>query len=388
MPIHFSTTFRCTPHFVIYSDLEESLNGHRIYDALDEVNATIQATNPDFELYRQMHELNASGDAIPESMGADKKAWKLDKWKFLPLMDKALRTRPQAKWFVFVEADTYLVWSNLLLWLARFDPDRPLYIGGQSVIGDQEFAHGGTGFIISQPALVKITQNRADKIAAFDDLTAKEWAGDFVLAKAFRAVGMGLTASWPILQGETPFTLDYTGHHWCFPVVSYHHMDAAWIERMWEFEQSWIGEAVGSSFFLVAPIVTSYFSSLEPLLTKQHPQSEQVREPIRHRDVFDHFVAPPISAAPEKTAWHNLSPDAEPDFSPDTPDGCRAACRARDDCLQYLYSPGKCQTSKVVRLGAATDDDGVTSGWMEDRIKAFRERMEPCTRDWIVTGKG
>lgn len=152
LPIHFSTTFQCIKHYAIYSDMAEEINDHHVYDALDEVDEEIKRTNPDFELYRQTQEYRANGEGVAELFdkeGTYKKAWKLDKWKFLPLMDKALRMRPRSKWYVFIEADTYVVWSNLLEWLTKFNPEEPLYIGGQSFMGSVEFAHGGTGFIVS-----------------------------------------------------------------------------------------------------------------------------------------------------------------------------------------------------------------------------------------------
>jgi len=253
LPIHFSTTFHCIKHYAIYSDMAEEINGHHVYDALDEVDEEIKRTNPDFELYRQTQEYRANGEGVAELFkreGTSKKAWKLDKWKFLPLMDKALRMRPRSKWYVFIEADTYVVWSNLLEWLTKFNPEEPLYIGGQSHMGSVEFAHGGTGFIVSNPALRMVMEKRASNLQEWDKLTTERHAGDSILAEAFKAANISLTRSWPILQGETPYTLDYTENHWCFPVVSYHHMPSSWIKLMWNFEQSWISTMV-SSFFSI-----------------------------------------------------------------------------------------------------------------------------------------
>jgi hypothetical protein len=83
--------------------------------------------------------------------------WKLDKFKFLPMVYKALRQMPQAKWVVFVELDTYPMWSNLLDYLSKFDANTPHYIGKQMFIGDVLFAHGGSGFALSAPAMRKVT---------------------------------------------------------------------------------------------------------------------------------------------------------------------------------------------------------------------------------------
>jgi hypothetical protein len=141
---------------------------------------------------------------------------------------------------VFVEADTYILYSNLLMWLGHLRSNQMHYIGCQSWIADQVFAHGGTGFVVSHAALKKLTEVLAIHKKDMERMTKDEWAGDLVLAKAFKTIGVTLTQSWPIFQGETPATLDYTARHYCYPVVTYHHVDAEWIRFLWDFEQTWM----------------------------------------------------------------------------------------------------------------------------------------------------
>lgn len=131
LPAHFNSTFRCTPHYAIFSDLEEEIHGHAIHDTLDEIPEDTKQGNPEFRFYDKMRELRADGINLGELGNEDVRhaAWDLDKWKFLPLMKKALETRSESKWFVFIEADTYIVWSNLLQWLKLFDHTQPYYIG-------------------------------------------------------------------------------------------------------------------------------------------------------------------------------------------------------------------------------------------------------------------
>ncbi|KAK7530739.1 uncharacterized protein J3D65DRAFT_639395 [Phyllosticta citribraziliensis] len=249
VPVHFDTTFRCIPNYVIYSDLEESINNVAIHDALANFSEPIKATNQDFHFYYKQRKYRAEGqnvsDLVATTAGRDR-AWNLDKWKFLPLLEKALAHSPQAKWFVFIEADTYLVWSNLLRWLEQFDPEKPLYIGGQNWMGDTKFAHGGTGYIVSRKALRMAVDEYTKSRERWDEQTASEAAGDCLLAKLFNSVGIGLTETWPITQGETPFSLDYTSRHLCYPVVTYHHMPPDWVRAMWKFEQIWFSQAVST----------------------------------------------------------------------------------------------------------------------------------------------
>ncbi|KAF2091821.1 glycosyltransferase family 31 protein [Saccharata proteae CBS 121410] len=354
LPVHFNTTFRCTPHFAIFSDLEEELNGYQVEDVLSDVDDTIKWTHPDFKFYRELQRYKAQGRDVEELIAGNyERAWNLDKWKFLPMMEKALHARPEAKWFVFVEADTHLVWSNLLQWLRLMDPSKPHYIGGQNWVGGQQFAHGGTGFIISIEALQLVVEKREGDVGYFDEMTMTEWAGDLILAKALKTVSIGLTGAWPILQGETPYTLDYTENHLCYPVVTYHHVPAEWVVKLWEFEQGWM---------------------------EQTPRAQ-----ILHRDVFAHFIQPQIQG--EKAEWDNMSGDFQLMLNEGTLEDCRQLCKSQADCVQYAHMPGLCHTSKVVRLGTAKEsDNGIssTSGWMTDRVDNLLQSVEPCKQDWIV----
>ncbi|PMD31727.1 glycosyltransferase family 31 protein [Hyaloscypha variabilis F] len=56
LPVHFNTTLRCAPHFTIFSDMEEYIEGHHILNALDEVNPDIVASHPDFDYYHLRQE--------------------------------------------------------------------------------------------------------------------------------------------------------------------------------------------------------------------------------------------------------------------------------------------------------------------------------------------
>ncbi|KAK8170512.1 hypothetical protein BC567DRAFT_256907 [Phyllosticta citribraziliensis] len=358
VPVHFDTTFRCIPNYVIYSDLEESINNVAIHDALANFSEPIKATNQDFHFYYKQRKYRAEGqnvsDLVATTAGRDR-AWNLDKWKFLPLLEKALAHSPQAKWFVFIEADTYLVWSNLLRWLEQFDPEKPLYIGGQNWMGDTKFAHGGTGYIVSRKALRMAVDEYTKSRERWDEQTASEAAGDCLLAKLFNSVGIGLTETWPITQGETPFSLDYTSRHLCYPVVTYHHMPPDWVRAMWKFEQIWFSQAGKSAI-------------------------------LRHRDVFNHVVAPQLVQA--KSDWDNLSGDNEEVVVyQGGPDSCRQACQSRADCVQWHYNPASCKTGNVIKLGAnessAAPVENV-SGWMLDRVAKYVRQVEPCTQGWIT----
>ena len=52
--IHFNTTLRCVPNYVIHSDDAEIIDGHEIHDVFQDVNKTLIATEPAFAPYRHL----------------------------------------------------------------------------------------------------------------------------------------------------------------------------------------------------------------------------------------------------------------------------------------------------------------------------------------------
>jgi hypothetical protein len=256
VPIHFDTTFRCAPDYLLFSDYEEEIAGHPVYDCLRNVDEEIKNTHPDFELYnrllKQGRQTLAADELSGWTTGTDSnignvgnQGWRLDKWKFLPLVDEVLQKRPDSKWYFFMEADTFLMWSNLLRWVKHLDHTKPYYIGGQMQIGPVIFAHGGAGFLVSNPALKILSDYRSTRIKQLDRFTSDHWAGDCVLGKTMQDAGVPLLWSWPSIQNERLSVLDhaadvYGKRLWCHPPVTYHHMNAEAVESIWEFEQNWI----------------------------------------------------------------------------------------------------------------------------------------------------
>jgi hypothetical protein len=226
LPIQIQTTFKYVSNVVIFSDLEQEFQGLHVHDALDELDNRIGVDNisdPDCVYHRQLHETYHSGmDLDKMDRGA---AWRIDRLKNLPMLIKSYHMKPGAKWFVFIDADTYVLWENLLSWLGRINPNRQLFFGSQ-VDGAYGlvFAHGGSGYIISRPAarlLIEESKKKADK--HFNDAKT-DCCGDAALALAFSDHGLRLTKSWPAIQGDSLPGLGFDLDHWCFAPITFHHM--------------------------------------------------------------------------------------------------------------------------------------------------------------------
>lgn len=260
--VHLSTTLRCFPNYLIFSDHQEDYYGERVLDALADVNPYIQANNPDFELYRRLRqggrasldssELAGPPDTFASMTGkTENPGWKLDKWKFLPMINKTLHERPDMNWYIFIETDTFLLCSMLQQYLATQDPAELVYAGSQTFSAGVLFAHGGSGFVVSQPAMRKVVEHYVAHKSDIEQFTDRHWAGDCVLGKAFTDSGVPFTNTWPAFQGDYPGLVPYaqaddspvpdeSSRVWCHPAISYHHMSPAMTHGLWHFEQSWM----------------------------------------------------------------------------------------------------------------------------------------------------
>ena len=258
LPVQLNTTLSQVPDFAIFSDMEQEFHGQHVIDVLADVSDEVKRSNKDFDYYMKLkeHGLGSFTEAEmakwPGQEGGRKgnkanPGWKLDKWKFLPMAAKAFEMRPKARWFVFIEADTYVLWPNLARWLATFDASRRHYIGRKLSLGETKFAYGGNGIAISAPAMREITELRARNLEEYDNLTAKKWAGDAILGTLMQDAGIKLKGERAMLSGNAPSAIDYAvqekkGRLCSFSPVSFHHITPAEISITWATEQKLLSE--------------------------------------------------------------------------------------------------------------------------------------------------
>ncbi|KAJ5121579.1 uncharacterized protein N7515_009540 [Penicillium bovifimosum] len=362
VPVHLRTTLRCVPHKIIVSDFEEAIAGIQTHDVIRNVSDTLKQSNQDFALYNRARsggrQALTSQDHTKVTNGPsgmkDNPGWKLDKWKFLPMIHTARRAQPDAKWFVFLEADTYPIWPNLLGWLANFDPEDRLYLGNQMQIGTALFAHGGSGFVLSHAAIHAVADFHQLHTDEWDEITNREWAGDCVLGMALAAAGVGLTWSWPHVTTQSVWEQDmlhenYGKKPWCHAPFTFHHMTPADVDRFWEFEQQWF-ERTNSNV-------------------------------LTYSDIFRNLIRPTL--ADNLDNWDNFADigEGKEDYhGPTTPASivaCADYCAADPECVQYRLTPdSRCTTSKTVLRGKPRP--GMRSGTMLWRVDAAVQHMEKC----------
>ncbi|ODM18527.1 hypothetical protein SI65_06399 [Aspergillus cristatus] len=357
VPVHFQTTLRCVPNYVVFSDHDEEIAGVRVHDALRNMpDENLKQSIPDFNIYNRIRAMGRAGlaqedfsDVANSALGKpDNPGWKLDKWKFLPMAMGTYKYKSDAKWYVFMEADTYFVWGSLLAWLEHFNPEDPLYIGTETQIADVIFAHGGSGFIVSNPAMKRVVDEYSVKSNEIHAYTAGHWAGDCVLGKILLDVGVPLHFSWPMLQNTAvaeldEFSPDFYRRPWCYPAVAFHHLSALDIQSLWEFEQ------------------------------KRYKESRKTL--LLHGDVFKERIYPELSS--DRSYWDNLSTE-EHSVAIDTYEDCQALCATAPQCAQFTFRAGRCYTNKTPKMGHSSAD--ASSGWIMKRVDAMLASAPKCRR--------
>lgn len=250
LPIHFLTTLSCNNDSILFSDMEMNVAGHEVHDSLDEIAEEIMKDNSDFDLYRQLQEYHRLHED-PRPLKAGANGWNLDKYKFIHMLLKTYKYRSDVPWYVFIEADTALIWDNLRTFLDKYDPTKPYYIGSPTYL-DIEFAHGGTGYVISGAAMKTAVGKHLDIDQKYDKEVHGICCGDAMIGRVLLDEQIKLTKAWPIFNGEKPLTLPFSKSHWCQPVITMHHLTAQEVSQVWNFERD--RKAKGITVWLPLPL--------------------------------------------------------------------------------------------------------------------------------------
>jgi hypothetical protein len=357
LPAHFFTTLRCVD-FLLYSTVHQNIGPYTVHDALANVSDARRAKHRDFELYDKLQSAqNFVSDLHSITEDNDHN---LDKWSIIPHVIDAYRQQPNKKWFVFIESDTYLSVSNMLPWLAKLDPEQDLFAGAQVMIGDVELAHSGSGIILSQTTVSRLAEQAKTRTETWEDMVGASCCGDKILAQALKEINVTLHRSFPMIQGETPFSLDWSERHWCRTAMTWHRMTPPTLDMLWQFESSWVLER-----------------------SKDGPGSAP---PMLFRDYFQTFLVPLLRTTHNRTNWDNLAnsltytDSSGGQFAHYSFSSCRAACDLRPSCVQYAWEPNKCRLGTVVRLGEQVKSDKrMMSGWNSQRVERFGARVDACT---------
>ncbi|XDG03594.1 hypothetical protein ABKA04_003209 [Annulohypoxylon sp. FPYF3050] len=389
IPIQLLTTLRCLPDFLMFSDMEQDIAGYHIYDSLDDVVPEVMNGNKEFNLYRRQKACVVDQQSCISNgnLGGGFDGWILDKYKNVHIAEKTYKLRPDYDWYLFIDADTYVLWNNLAQWLHELKSlpkEERYYIGSVALTNDFRFAHGGSGYILSQSTMREFVGNNSGVANQYDMKAKESCCGDVVLALALNeTIGLGVKYAWPTINGENPYTIPYSSREWCHPLVTMHHMNTEEVSSFWRFE-------------------------------KQFYESNETSYPtLRFKDIYHEFVAPKLKS--KRNDWDNMSDDVvylDPNrgerFLPwqrerdrlkklqyqlHVPDiemnayksfeDCGKLCKSVNNCFQFTYHAGACIYSRSFKLGKPTmktdkEEDRWISGWEVERIQKWVEEQGQC----------
>lgn len=369
LPVHLSTTLSHAPNHLFFSDHEQRIAQYKIQNALDQVSPDTIEGNKDFELYEVQNEFMALGQS-PEYLGL-KGGWDLDKYKNIHMMKKTWEQRPNAKWYLFVDADTYVMMAGMLYYLRSLDHTKPLYLGDAYEINNLKFGQGGTGYVISHGAMKAVMESEPNMPRNHEAMAKDNCCGDYVLGEVMKEHGITLSETYPNFCGEGPGRIGFLPKNHCQPVVTLHHMLPSEISDMWTFER----HVAGPGRYVLM------------------------------QNIFEHFVWPYVVS--NRTAWDGMSPihgwpvDIPTTiFDGDKKKGlskqekmdilwafCERTCKEKgeDECMQFqIEGEAKCRHYDGMAMGYAIpstreDRDDFRSGWLVDRIEKTIRNIQ-CTQ--------
>ncbi|PVH71938.1 glycosyltransferase family 31 protein [Cadophora sp. DSE1049] len=355
IPVQLETTLRCVPleNVLWYSDMAQKVGGHQLDDALDQIAPSVKDGNLDFDIYRKQQELQdpvkvvSLLKAMKHPDDEDQlAAWSLDKYKNIHIIEKSWNARPHADWYIHIDADTYVLWPSFMAWIRKLDPSKKSFLGSMACLKELQFAHGGSGIVVSRAATEDLVVANNGTAALWDPRIAGNCCGDAILAEAFKEIGMPVMNAWPSINGESPSTIRFESSNWCQPIVTLHHISAVDAQRLRSFEDSRRDKS--------APVL--YSELFADLVWDMIPDSLENWD-----NMSDGVTVPNITSAAE----------------------CARACERDGHCLQSLFNGEECKlgTTKITfgeKYDPENDEKTWQSTWNKKRIAAWVAKQSRC----------
>ncbi|KAF2770276.1 hypothetical protein EJ03DRAFT_270778 [Teratosphaeria nubilosa] len=367
---HLETVSACLgDSLLISSDLDERINGHQVSDVLSDLRTDFINANEVLRGYRIQKALAGNDTLSFESLAqADVQGWRSDKFKFLPQISRTWRMRPEKRWYVFFEDDTYIVWDNLFRLLSNLAPNHAWYLGSPAPgARDTWMAYGGAGYILSREAMRRLVQHDFNAQGVFlGSKLSERWegqmesdsCGDSVLGLALHEdARTSLSGLWPMIQPHPVHGIPFGDDYWCQPVITMHKnslVDMAGLRR-WEESR------------------------------------RDTTRPLLYADFVDYLNLTELTAREDwvNSDWRGYQASARSAHA--SFNACGRACAADPNCFQWTYHLRSCQLSPAFRLGQAKSpgiemwrsDEEKASPWTSDELRYFAGWNRDRIRRWV-----
>ena len=232
------------PSLDIIDILENSTSELKSYDPLAHDFYLEQKNSIQAPLYQTTELLPTDPLPLEVDTNGLTPAWRLDRWKFLPMLLHAAKT-PSFDWYVYMEDDTFIFWSTLLNFLKKLDPHQVAYYGAFSGQGNSTFAQGGSGIAFSSALMQKLfsknqgTEAHKLTLDRYGNLTANTCCGDMALGAILRDYGVQVNGGEYGEYGfrpEPPWHTRFIGEIMCKPIYTFHHLHAQDVAELWALQ--------------------------------------------------------------------------------------------------------------------------------------------------------
>ncbi|KAK9489812.1 hypothetical protein V1508DRAFT_25031 [Lipomyces doorenjongii] len=343
-PIHIATTLPQLPHFAIYSDVPDIVAGTPIIDILANTKRTTKESSQ-FETYRQQQAQLAEHANVELTEAGITDGWQLDKYKNIPMVAHGYRAYPTAKWYIFMDADTYILWPNMMRWSSSINHEDMLYMGLVTYLGGKRFR-----LCTVDPAWLCL-------VRLLGRLLARNLAWQMNMKSTRKVIVAVIISCLMLFVIEVPFpccpgrTTGFKNENWCKDVVTFHHLTAHDIEKLYEFERKYPRDYPILSKDVYHEFVCLIFVTTAKMVGITWQTSENIRITVRR-----------IQKGPQVTAYNSY-------------DNCSTGCQGWEECMQFRYRPGYCGLSNEIRLGLKhmDGDNSFSSFWRLDRIRQLRK---------------
>ena len=173
-------------------------------------------------------------------------AWTLDKYKNIHIVEKLWELEHDMDWYFLIDADTYVIWSNLIRWLPSLDVSKKAFYGANMFISSKRFTHGGSGTVLPKASVYDFVVTHKGTASRWEARTQYECCGDYMLDTALLEYGNVLTDIYPSISGQKPVITpySYSEAYWCQPTVTMHHFNASEMTDFDGFERSRLNQTV------------------------------------------------------------------------------------------------------------------------------------------------
>ncbi|OAA63205.1 hypothetical protein ISF_05081 [Cordyceps fumosorosea ARSEF 2679] len=374
IPTQLMTNLKCVPNYEIWSDMEQSIAGQHIFDALTDVLPAVKA-HDDFDIYHHQAKCPIDQEHCNKGYDTANKGWSLDKYKNIHIAESNWANHSRFDWYFYIDADTYVSWPTLVEWFKRLDPTKPVYFGSVALLAGFPFGHGGSGYAVSNAGMKKMFDGK-DKVAnKYDEKATTTCCGDYLFAYAIKEEAqLDVQNMFPTINGEKPYSMPFYDGHWCQPIITMHHAASEEIDELDKFERN-------RRFKSPVLIKDVFRDIIQPKLRDSHDNWDNLSDDVYYFD--------PTSRQFDETEVRLRKPDSELNAAEQRAhlgfDECRAACESLSACMQFRFgNNGICATSTAVRFGkpapegSAGSDAGRKSGWMVQRVKEWAKKHDDC----------